>query len=65
MESHLNGRWSDAKGFGGLLNVSVFEFAEDEDLPVSKGKSDEGTADEAADLLAFKSLRWNFAPVGE
>jgi hypothetical protein len=45
VEAHLNRGRRDAQGFGGLLNVAVFKFAENEDFTIGKGEGDEGTAD--------------------
>src|SRR5579871_786031 len=65
MEPHLNGSNRDAESFGGLLHVAVFHLAEHEDLAVGQRKRSQSLTDERADLLAFKSLQGNLAPVSE
>ena len=65
MKAHLHRCHSDTQGFGGLLNIAVFQFAENEYFAVGKRQSDEGLADKAANFFAFKGLGGDFAPVGE
>ena len=54
MKPHLNGCDGDTEGFGGLLHVALFEFAEDEDFSIVKWQGNEGAPDECADLLTFE-----------
>ena len=65
MEPHLNRSHGDAKSFGCLLHITVFHLAQHKDLSVSQRKGCQSLTDERTNLLAFKSLRGNLAPVGQ